>query len=282
MLKKVFDFFEIKPDLTIARNDVNYYQYYNYYDIKKMMEVFFRCNRDMFFNCIDNTVPSNAYKNSYLPTNEDIKSSLKEDLESFKKFYEDKVLSNIYCYLMDQNFRKIQNNYLAKNENNYPSTNLTKEIVAKCDLLLNKFANTNSKIFSVFHNYSGDYDYDSLLLIGMDQLNLLRDNSRDELKNLTYFFDTKYIKNNDYIPVQPYEYNCYIHFNKAIYFFKINDKSNLEKLIINNLSKILLSKIKSQNQFIKLDFHKKIESDVYIFGIPENVNNDFNNFVIFN
>ena len=152
---------------------------------------------------------------------------------------------------------------------------LPERILKLCDSLKAELETKNYKIFNDtdFHNYFSD-EPDCT----QDNLNTLRVKSFDELKDMIFFIDHKYIKEQDISESNKYEFNCFVFLKDIVCFVKINDKVDDRKIIFNDLSDILLKKVGSPNRFIEINPLKQKKLGYYTFGNPDIVNGILNKY----
>ena len=255
LMIKVLSNFEKTP--TFAGMQQQVFLGWNIGHIRYLMTVFYKLEKSKFMAILNSSIKD------------------KEDKELFLKVYEEYNRSSINSYMLNQ---KLQVNTSNKYDNFDSGVYLNSSKIDLCNSFLNEMNNFNYKPFYAY-TIEEEESFDGTSKLKMF-LNVIKNYSNNELKNINYFFDIKYSKQNDeaFNDNEKFESNCYITFNNVVYFFKLNEKTNVQKLVINQISEKLLNSIKTSNRFVELDFWKVNSSTIYIFGNPEIINPIFNKY----
>jgi hypothetical protein len=170
-----------------------------------------------------------------------------------------------------ENWRKgLPNSWLTPFQYyNADSLALPKRVQKLCDLARTQLESKGLKVFT-------DYDFLNFAKeepsYARDKLNTLKAQSRNELNNMSFFIEYKYIhKKSGYDPFgdSKFELNCFIFLDDIVCLAKINNDTNDSKIIFNDISEVLLKKKGSSKRFLEVNLFKEKNSRYFIFGNPE-------------
>ncbi|MEN2402621.1 hypothetical protein GKZ90_0022725 [Flavobacterium sp. MC2016-06] len=249
LMIKVLSNFEKTP--TFAGMEHQVFIGWNIGHIRYLMTVFYKLDKSKFLTILNNSIKS------------------PEDKNLFIKIYEEYNRSSIDSYILNQ---KLYTNTSNKYDNFDTGVYLSKRKIDLCNSFLNDMKIADYKIIE---SYSPEYEDNFEKTIYLKNfLNVIKNHSNNELKNMDYFFENVYKKSNDESSDydEKFESNCYITFQNMVYFIKVNEKIDARKLVMNRISEKLLNSIKSSNHFVELDFWKVNNSSIYTFGNPDIVN----------
>ncbi|GGF27688.1 hypothetical protein [Flavobacterium limi] len=169
-----------------------------------------------------------------------------------------------------ENWRKgMPNNWMTPfYYHNMDSLTLPKRVQKLCDLARTDLESKGYKVFTDrdFLNFGTEEPS-----YARDKLNTLKAQSHNELNNMSFFIDYKYIKKSlSYASLESdkFELNCFIFFDDIVCLAKINANTNDSQLIFNNISEILLQKTGSSNRFLEVNLFNEKSSPYFIFGNP--------------
>jgi hypothetical protein len=249
LMNKVLSNFEKTP--TFAGMEHQVFIGWNIGHIRYLMTVFYKLEKPKFLAILNNSIKS------------------PKDKDLFIKIYEDYNRSSINSYIFHQ---KLYTNTSNKYDNFDSGVYLSKRKIDISNSFLNDMKIADYKIIESYSiEYEDNFEKTTYL---KSFLNVIKNHSNNELKDMDYFFENVYTKSNgetsDYY--EKFESNCYITLNNVVYFIKVNEKTDERKLVMNHISEKLLNSIKSSNHFVELDFWKVNNSTIYTFGNPDIVN----------
>lgn len=169
------------------------------------------------------------------------------------------------------NTKNLPNNWYRRDSHNYSfGMNLPERYYIAADSLKKALNDKNYKVFNDFEFTEFGTDATSSV---RKHFKAMQHNSNNELRDLSYFCDVKYVKQAEDVAEE--EFNCYVFMNEMAYFMKINNRDDTIKLIYNDLSPKILTNIRSHNRLIPLNFYGGSDKSWYVFGNPETVKEIF-------
>lgn len=229
--------------------------------IKDIMTVFYKLDKSKFSFLLNNSI-----------------KKYKDDKDLFLKLYEEFNRSSIFSYLLNQKLQENTSSIYPASFLFDPGIYLNPQKIEICNSFKKEMDSLNYKIFKRYpqEEYECCDDTSTSRIL----LNVLKNNSDEEMKKIEYFLDSKSTpkKEEDSDYSNENEINCYLLFNNVVYFMKLKNSVNDEDMIFNNLSQKLLNSIGSSNRFVKLDFWKDGKTYLYSFGNPEVIESAVNKY----
>ena len=260
LMIKVLSYYEKTPTREGGRNvpfpDDSFLN-----QIKDIMTVFYKLDKSKFLFLLNNSI-----------------KKYKDDKDLFFKLYEEFNRSSIFSYLLNQKLQENTSSIYPASFLFDPGIYLNLQKIEICNSFRKEMDSLNYKIFKRYpqEEYECCDDTSTSRIL----LNVLKNNSDEEMKKIEYFLDSKYTpkKDEDSDYSNENEINCYLLFNNVVYFMKLKNSVNDEDMIFNNLSQKLLNSIGSSNRFVKLDFWKDGKTYLYSFGNPEVIESTVNKY----